>query len=710
MPCVTIQKIIITNSREESIMQPKRKIIWLASGLAAITTIAFAATQTRLTFSTPIQLSNPSSLGYAFKTKLARTASGMLVMVYGDATDATKVVYDVKGDVDRPARDIFVRTCDSVNTDCSVEANWSAEVNVSNTVAQSSINTDWDGSTDASSTRKAYYGDSDKPNIINAGTRVQITWGDKYCPGGAQRTVTYLTRDSREIPFSCLYVVDSSDNGLNWSTATQLTDGSRDVKQDASKIASDGHSIITWQEDPLGLELGAGDGPGDGASGAGVHHGTDVWHTYAAPWAAGATPTWAAPARLTDNNTANASGDYDVIKDSAGTVVDSASLEGGIAGASRPNVALVGPTAIVAYEETKGAGGLDEGKFVRYHSFTYNDAAGTNNAAGCIISDPVENARRVRFVTQATPGTTSGMTMGIFWKQGNYDQGGPADIVLRRGIMDFTAANMVPAVDSNCETSDYNTAIGLNNTPAVNLSSQTPTATAANLGDITDANNIENALAHRGLIRGDDLYVGYSYTPDWAVATYTMLENYNFWLRHYDGATDTWTNPQNLSNISDKGINVREPRLVGTPSAPDQDTSAFIIAWGTQTNVPEHLGGAEDLEIYYTRTFDKGANFEQVVTVPNPNNDARFESQLRPTPDGQTVYMAWNEDTGTATNAMLSEGVTETYDDGSSTTTSSGSSGGGCSYKADGRFDPALPALVLLALGYLGWSRRKGMK
>lgn len=98
-------------------------------------------------------------------------------------------------------------------------------------------------------------------------------------------------------------------------------------------------------------------------------------------------------------------------------------------------------------------------------------------------------------------------------------------------------------------------------------------------GDGVDANNIENALAHRGLLRDDDLYAGWSYTPDRAVATYSDLENCNFWLRHYDGATGSWTSPVNLSNITDKGINVREPRLVDTPSGAGQDTSAFVVAW-----------------------------------------------------------------------------------------------------------------------------------
>ena len=645
----------------------QKKLAWLVSGLVLLTSTAYAATQ--ISPSDPIELSDPGSLGYAFKTKLARTSSGVLVTTYGDAYDDTKVVYDVKGQVNRPARDIFVRTCDSAILDCSVASNWTAEVNISNTAAKSSIDTDWDGNTDGVNTRKAYWGDSDKPNIINAGTRVQLTWVDKYCPALgvnplAQRTVTYLTRDNREVPFSCVYVSTSDNNGANWSTPTQLTDGSRDAKQDASKLASDGHAIITWQEDPLGLQLGEGDGPGEGASGAGTHHGTDVWHTTTTPYAVGASPAWAEPARLSDNYTgAGASGDYDDIRDATGVLVDVGIIDGGVAGASRPNVALVGPSAIVAYEETKGTGGLDDGKFVRYHTFTYNDAALTNNNVGCIISDPAENARRVRFVPQATPGTASSTTLGIFWKQGLYDQGGPSDIMLRRGTHDFTSANMVPAVDAGCEAVDYAAAIALNNAAPVNLSSEAPTATDANLGDNSDANNIENALAHRALLRGDDLYVGFSYTPDWAVATYTTLENYNFWLRHYDGETDSWTSPVNLSNITDKGLNAREPRLVGTPSAPDQNTSAFVIAWGTQTNVPEHLGGAEELDIYYTRTFDKGVTFEPVISVPNPDGVARFESQLRPTPDGQTVYMAWNENTATATNAMFSQGLTETVAD-----------------------------------------------
>lgn len=64
-------------------------------------------------------------------------------------------------------------------------------------------------------------------------------------------------------------------------------------------------------------------------------------------------------------------------------------------------------------------------------------------------------------------------------------------------------SNMVPAVDTaNCVTSDYATAIGLTSAKGDNISSKAPTATAANLTDDTELNYTENALAHRGVLRG----------------------------------------------------------------------------------------------------------------------------------------------------------------------------------------------------------------
>ncbi|MDG6777160.1 choice-of-anchor O protein [Thiomicrorhabdus sp. zzn3] len=748
----------------------QKKTLILAMAATFVAPLAQAAdeTQTQEQAATQLQFSNQLNLSGAatpdvgddaFKTKLVRLGNGVLITVFGDSVDSTKLVYDVKGDVDRPARDIFIRTCASSAADCSLEESWSEPENVSGTALLSSMNADWDGPETDGATRKPYYGDSDKPNISNGGSNIMVTWTDKYCDalaegstaaidtdptGTSQRSVAYLTRDNREVPFSCAmarYATVAADGSLTWGTATpvQLSTGARDAKQDVSKVNSLGKAVVTWQEDPLGLQLGSADGPGDGASGATASHGTDIWYTTTTNTVtktdpdtgkaiAGKTAAFTNVARLTDNATSTASGNHNVIRNAAGVEVADDAIEGGQASATRANTALVGSTVVVAYEETKGSEGLAIGKFVRYHTYSYNTDPQTQSAdaafdkAGCIISNPLENARRVRFVAQtddmmaqvnAVQGDVdSGLRMGIFWKEGQYDQGGPSDIMARVAIGGVDATDMVPAVDANCATSDYLTAEDLSNTPAYNLSSNTKAGTN-NLTDTTETNNIENALAHRGAIVGNDLYVGYSYTTDWALATYTNLVNYDFWLRRYDGTTGEWTAPKNLSNLPTTDINVREPRFVKTPySATAEDAynpSAFVIAWGTQTNVASHIEDAEDLDIYYTRSFDKGVTMEPVVRVDNPNGNARYESQLRPTPNGETVYAVWNETDGTNTEAAFSVATTtdavdgyDPYDDGSS---GSSGSGGGCTLSDNAKFDPVLPAILASALAFLGFRR-----
>ncbi|MDG6773836.1 choice-of-anchor O protein [Thiomicrorhabdus sp. ZW0627] len=697
----------------------------LVAMAASLTSPVVYAAGTQLDFSTPFSLSDAQSpdLGSAFKTKLVRLGNGMLISVFGEAVDSTKIVYDVKGDKERAARDVFVRTCASASVDCSVESNWSAPVNVSNTATLSSMTTDWQGDNGDPS---AFWGDSDKPNISNGGSNLMLTWTDKYCSGGAQRSVTYYERINREVPFSCTWASYSGNAGASWSTPVQLSDGSRDAKQDSSKVNSVGKAVINWQEDPLGLQLGEAEGSGDGAAGATASNGTDIWFATTTNElnvtdATKGKPTgFTAAARLTDNLTGTASGNHGVIKDVNGAVVADSAIDGGQASATRPNVALVGPKIVVAYEETKGSNGLDTGKFIRYHNFAYTtNPSSAAGQIGCIISNPAENARRVRFVPQATPGTVSGLQMGIFWKEGKYDQGGPSDIVARLAFNGVDATNMQPVVDTNCATSDYATASTLTNAAAVNLSSNTPTATSANLSDTTETNKIENAMAHRGAIIGDDLYVGYSYTTDWALATYTSTVNYDFWMRHYDGATGTWSNPKNLSNLPSKSITVREPRLVKTPASTNEadnyNSNAFVVAWGTQTNVATHIEDPVDLDIFYTRTFDKGATYEPVVRVANPDAKSRFESQLRPTPDGLTVYAVWNESDGTNTNAVASVATTtdapvEPTDPYEGLGEAVSSSSGGCTVTENAKFDPILPAIVLSALAFLGFRRYQRQK
>jgi hypothetical protein len=646
----------------------------------------------------PIKLNN-GMLGD--KPKIQRQGDGTLAVAYGDAPDGAGMVYDVKGQNERPARDLFVKTCKpSATTTCNLLADWSAPINVSNSaLMQSPGSFDWRGTLGAPGT---YPGDIDKAYIKTSGPVIALTWVSKYCPDGdpatdgmqpsVQRAIKYLERDERVIPFSCAWTAYSTNKGASWSPAKQLSSGERDAIQDASSgsINTDatsasynkGQIVYSWQEDPQGLKLGEADGPGDGASGAIVNGGTDVWYSYAT-----VDLTQAAPAagsayntayynlhpgqRLTDNWTGQygISGSVNDIYDGSGANVAEGLIEKGQAGASRPNIGMVGATAIVAYEESKGSNGLDDGKFVRYHAFPFATVPATAaGKAGCIISDPAKNARRVRFLTQSPADAgAGGIQIGIFWKEGSYDKGGPSDIRVRRGMGGLQPANMVPAVDANCATSDYATAIALTSAKGDNISSKAPTATVANLTDDTELNYTENALAHRGVLRGEDMWIGYSYTSD-LVKLWAGLDNYNFWVRRFNVSTG-WDNPKNLTNIANKGINVREPRIFGTPKsnqttcptgiptdptttnpADCQNPNVVYLAWGTQTNVPPYdpVGG-QDLGEFITVSRDSAASFAPVVKLSAVqgvvwgDGESAYESQNVTGPDGSRFYSVWNQ-------------------------------------------------------------------
>ncbi len=699
----------------------KYKKLTKSLGFIGVVLVTMGAVAAIVVFSTPDKLSVNN---LANKTKLVRMGSGWLVSVYGDATDGSQTVYDTKADDVRLSRDIFVRVCHPAHnsSQCSLSSDWSAPLNISNTAHLSSIATGWNEAIGVEYPIP-FYGDSEKPNIFVAGNFAVVTWVGKYCPGDKQRMISYTAREGLSVPFSCLYASYTNNvAGIDgepavWNTL-QLTDGSRDAKSDFNKGLSinttegvKGKWAISWQEDPHGLQLGGGEGPGEGASGATVTHGTDVWYTYTEDLM---VEPLATPVRISDNYTIDGTGgNTSPIFHPDDLENEIEVLERGNTGASRPNLMLVGgspvPTAVIAYEESKGADRLDSGKFVRYHEFPFNvpplsTGMYENGEPGCIISDPNENSRRVRFVGQSFP-SANGLRMGVFWRQGLPTEGGPADIMVRVGKTSsdplstgLRPEDMVPAVDVNCRESDYLVARELVNARAYNISSNTVPWTPINslepstfppndLGDTSSFNPYEDSKAHRAAIVGDDLYIGYSYAKDWAVATVIDLDNYNFWMRRYNAlglSDDTydqgWTTAINLSNIEDVKTHVKEPRLVKTPGSgmgcntldpassiyPEncQDKNTLIIAWGTESNVYGHIGGSEEFDVYYTRTTDKGETFEEPVVVEGIGDNNRFESQLRPSPAGNIIWTVWNEADNVlngfgelvniGTNAMLS--------------------------------------------------------
>lgn len=263
-------------------------------------------------------------------------------------------------------------------------------------------------------------------------------------------------------------------------------------------------------------------------------------------------------------------------------------------GASRPNINYMsksgGAWVIVAYEETKGAGNgnLDEwdndpltthddekdnpdvGKNVIYHSFDFLNpdkvSGGTiaNLPTGYLVDgegnlildwkgEPqlaYENARRPRMLpqppTQAGPSNT---VMVLLYKQGEEGKGRPSDIFMRR---------MVNPKDGKNPYAAKNFTAG-----AQNLSSVTPTEfwtnpspdpdangdgtkvvkfrqSSANLGDGSGTNPYEDARAHRGILRGDNLFVAYTYTPNWA-ASRNANDKFDVYVRRSFNGGKTWT-------------------------------------------------------------------------------------------------------------------------------------------------------------------------
>lgn len=472
-----------------------------------------------------------------------------------------------------------------------------------------------------------------KPNIFVAPTGA-ISGG-----AGANALVTYTSSDCEASPaqgvnanlltgtqpYMCLWAARSLDGGLSWARQ-RLTDGSMDPDDDvpAGYTKSDlsaGGFAISFQADPAGLQQGDAEGPGDGASGAKVSAGTNIWYTYInkANFENGAA--FPAPVQVSDNNSSTI----------------------GAAGASRANLSISGGTTVLAYEETKGDG--TNGKHIVYHSFPY--ATPDTNSAGTVVSDPAKNARRVRFALQgnealdprpagdgdgdAADGDTQGVHVLLMWREtASLEPAAASDIMVRRGIK--------------------NTALRPGSTGF--LASDVVADTPVN---VSDTGLTDNALAHRALLRGDFLAVAYDHTPDKAAAD-AFTGTYNLFVRRSTDGGNSWGAVRNMTQLADASTRVVEPRLVGTPGTitlPDgsatgdasevQNRNVFYVGWGTETN--EAVG--KPLDLFVTRTTDQGLNYERVQLLADGATE-QSEMQLRSPPDGKTLGALWMQRDATA--------------------------------------------------------------
>jgi hypothetical protein len=218
------------------------------------------------------------------------------------------------------------------------------------------------------------------------------------------------------------------------------------------------------------------------------------------------------------------------------------------------------------------------------------------------------------------------------------------------------------------------------NAPAMNFSGTREIGGVPGTGQMfesidTGANMLENALAHRGMMRGDLVLIGFSYVPD--LARFQLLDTeapYNFMVRRSTDGGATWTNAVNLTPAvtADSGYTVKEPRIVPTPgSGPKcatdptdcQNPDVIYVAYGLQNNV---LGYDEagDFDIYMAVTFDAGASFSapKAITAGDAlygvtDEFEDFETQIKLRPDGRASSTVWSGYDGTFKHAMFRSGV-----------------------------------------------------
>ncbi|MEZ5973736.1 MAG: choice-of-anchor O protein [Planctomycetota bacterium] len=638
----------------------------LTAGLCATTSFAQEQFQFRATQVLSEEVPGGPQLGEdSDKAKMVRlnqtpggALDGRLVVVYADAESA-EMVWTPRGGT-HATHDIFSRYSDDGGD------TWSAPLNISNTAAHPSASTDWNGDGIA----EPYYGDSEKPNIFNNGNTIVVSWVDAYVPeegvawgsdsiSSVQGSVVYsdatVYPHVREVPFKTVYVAISYDGGATFEYGQtqpplQMTRGRRDAKQDVHRGAGK-RWTITWQEDPMGLQQGNADGPGDGASGATVTKGTDIWYSYTSDITVDplALVNHRAPISNQSEYDRTATNGFPLNPTGGGGASgtnshpDAGSIENH--GCSRPNLGMVnsGGTiyAMVSYEESKGDPAVANGKTVQYHAFPFDapPLSGTPDhaygSAGTRLSRLDSNARRVRFVFQTISATNPGLA--IFWRQGTNTEGAPADI-LCKVASDVDEATVLAA-------------------PALNLSTNCPYATMADLLLDTEVDPLEDANAHRAYIRDNLVVVGWGYTFNGPLARYTDLANYDFWIRRSLDGGVTWEAPRNVSRITDTTVTMREPRLVGPAKLPGSDANSFVVAWGTERNVYEGLATPYPLDAMFAHTRDQGATFSKVVPIAAGVPRGEYESQIRIDDTVQEVYAVVMADDGVTSETLYTRAI-----------------------------------------------------
>ncbi len=355
----------------------------------------------------------------------------------------------------------------------------------------------------------------------------------------------------------------------------------------------------------------------------------------------------------------------------------------GDTGASRPAMTIAmtnedEAVVLLAYEETKGladnSGDGDanqgeeeevtdievEGKVVYFESFHFDSPV--TLSPGSIVNPRVEeegtgdmiyeNARRVVIVKQVQACDTGKYTFGLMYKMGVETRGGASDMFLRMNTGfsadTFVAASEIPNVSAM-------TPVYVDEDGTVSETPVGSTWTPDNLDDTSYENVFENTFSPRGFMRGDDIYTGFEYTPNYAQSEQGNVAN-NFYINRYvavDGVR-AWQGPQNISAITGRKTSTLDPRFIPTPkgifdkTGLETDKSNPDVLFLTYGTWNMESGLEEDL--FYTRSTDKGATWSTVLLDSNLTANAKLaaiqgveekEVQSVTTPDGTVLYNVW---------------------------------------------------------------------
>ncbi|UFH58174.1 DUF5011 domain-containing protein [Sulfurovum mangrovi] len=388
-------------------------------------------------------------------------------------------------------------------------------------------------------------------------------------------------------------------------------------------------------------------------------------------------------------------------------LTDSVSILDGDTGASRPALKILKTNVegeyvvVLGYEETKalkeritGEGEQDqgevptdiavEGKSVYFESFDFNainafDESNlstiTNTAmpivsAGNIINVKVprsdttevgipgemiyENARRLVIGTQidsCDANESADMTFAILYKQSFEVQGSSSDMFVRvnygftyDSFGTLTDANLAEPLDVSNVSAQYLTTT---DDPALYQVSWNP----ENLNDYSYENPRENTFSPRIFLRGENIYVGFEYTPyetmDGEQLPLEGLFPSNFHTNIYmNGA---WQGPVNITQVTDSSTSTVDARFFTTPKGSYDTTGlesdksnpdVLFVTWGT-------IFKGTEADLFFKRSTDNGASWEEEQNLSSVSTTLVQEKEVESfaSPDGKHIYNFWLQET-----------------------------------------------------------------